>query len=619
MQFFSLSGSKSKLGRAPKWLRKPVGATFGFGGKLVYFNNKHTEGPAGAGKGRGISVRVKIVEVVDNPSLIASCDSFHNALASGDLKAICASKASTASTAHEAQIWTLMKIICFEKNAREELLSFLGFDAASIEAAAQSFVTHASQHSHAGVNSAFDGLNLSGSPASAAGAEESIRNALVVGNFAAAVDVCIEANLMAEALLLAQCGDPGLWTKTQNIFFEKFREKRPFLNILHAVINGKLKDLVNASDLKRWRETLAIISTYGKSEEFAELCELLGTRLDAEDKNSASATLCFMCANNVPRTVAFWIEELKHANAMLGQTDPIALQQFIEKVVVYTEANKPAAGGATEKCPDLAALQKLLPECAEFFAYYANLLASQGRLEIVSRYLRGDTEGECILRDRAYHAGGPKPAGSRPPQFPFVRVNVAAKAGTAASSHGAGHPAASGASSKAQPIPAAKPKAAVQQAATSHFEPHAVNGNANVQNNMFTPVEPVQQPSVPQLPPGWLQLVDPTSGRPYYVNQATSQSQWEPPVAVEPVHQAAALAPVPVQPVAAAFTMAGNVTDVHRVAEQPVHVASTPVMPAVQAATPAGPAAVSSAPVAEAVNSASLDTLNDVIQSLMGT
>ena len=41
VQFFSMIGAKSRVGRAPKWLRRPVGATFGFGGKLVSFNNKN--------------------------------------------------------------------------------------------------------------------------------------------------------------------------------------------------------------------------------------------------------------------------------------------------------------------------------------------------------------------------------------------------------------------------------------------------------------------------------------------------------------------------------------------------------------------------------------------------
>lgn len=35
IQFYSISGVKSSAGRAPKWLKRPVGASFGFGGKLV--------------------------------------------------------------------------------------------------------------------------------------------------------------------------------------------------------------------------------------------------------------------------------------------------------------------------------------------------------------------------------------------------------------------------------------------------------------------------------------------------------------------------------------------------------------------------------------------------------
>jgi len=35
-------------------------------------------------------------------------------------------------------------------------------------------------------------------------------------------------------------------------------------------------DLVLGSSLDRWQETLAILSTYGKSEEFPGLCEVIG-------------------------------------------------------------------------------------------------------------------------------------------------------------------------------------------------------------------------------------------------------------------------------------------------------------------------------------------------------
>ena len=111
--------------------------------------------------------------------------------------------------------------------------------------------------------------------------EPMIRKALVVGNFTAAVDYCLEAGLMAEALLLAQCGDPSLWVKTQEAFFKQVGGRYPFLNILQAVLKSSLMELVLSSNLVFWKETLAILSTYGKSDEFPTLCEVDGCLIES--------------------------------------------------------------------------------------------------------------------------------------------------------------------------------------------------------------------------------------------------------------------------------------------------------------------------------------------------
>jgi protein transport protein SEC31 len=73
---------------------------------------------------------------------------------------------------------------------------------------------------------------------------------------------------------------------------------------LHAVIKNELLPFVQTSDLKKWRETLALLSTYGKSDEFPTLCEALASRLEVELGDFNSATLCYMCAANVGRTVS---------------------------------------------------------------------------------------------------------------------------------------------------------------------------------------------------------------------------------------------------------------------------------------------------------------------------
>ena len=99
-------------------------------------------------------------------------------------------------------------------------------------------------------------------------AEPVIRQAVVTGNFNGAVECCIQAGLMAEALLLAQCGDQALWLKTQATFFDMQKKRYPFLGMLHAIIGSELGSYVTSSDLHKWKETLAVIATYCKSEDF---------------------------------------------------------------------------------------------------------------------------------------------------------------------------------------------------------------------------------------------------------------------------------------------------------------------------------------------------------------
>jgi len=574
VQFYSLSGARSRIGRAPRWLRKPVGATFGFGGKLVTFDNQNA--PAAPGAAKSGTMRIKVSQVVEDVELVTACDAFHGAIASGDYKSFCENRSTSSEKLKDRQVWGLMKVICFESNAREQLQSHLGFDSASIAAAAQAYV---SQNRHGDLKpqeaaadlstvaasagggggggiglgggglagglgvtdgataddifgrdlapppapaaSEVEGSTIQSKPSSASvhtkaaplsaaaaaataemvatalaseAAEPTIRQAIVVGNFAAAVDCCLEAGLMAEALLLAQCGDQPLWLKTQAIFFERQKHRHAFLTILHAIIKSELMDFVLHSDLSKWRESLAVLSTYGKSDEFPAMCEALANRLETELGDSDSATLCYMCAANVARTVGFWTKELHAANAASGHLNTKALQQYVEKVVVFTHAHPVADLG---------------PECSNFFAEYAGLLASQGRLDVASRYLKGTQLAETILIDRLYHAGN-KPPGSRPPPFPFTKVTVSAVVARPA--------VAAAASATATTLQQQQHQAA---AATSAHKPAAVHGHA-------APA-PAQQST---LPPGWVQVIDPASQRPYYVNQAQNITQWEMPAMV---------------------------------------------------------------------------------------
>lgn len=89
-----------------------------------------------------------------------------------------------------------------------------------------------------------------------------------------------------------------------------------------------MDDLVQKSDPAHWQETLAILSTYGKSEEFPQLCIALGDLLDSVE-DSQSATLCHMCALSLPRAVKFWRDHLASATAVSKRTCSFFLSLFL--------------------------------------------------------------------------------------------------------------------------------------------------------------------------------------------------------------------------------------------------------------------------------------------------
>jgi protein transport protein SEC31 len=251
--------------------------------------------------------------------------------------------------------------IMFETNAREELLSYLGFDPEKIHQAAMEFTEEGSSG---------DGEST---PAMSREAENAVKDALLVGNFEAAVECCFRSGNLADALVLASCGGAELWAKTQAEYFAREAKKRPFLSLVSAVIHNQLTELVSLSDPIKWKETLAILSTYGKSEEFPMLCSALGDRLE-EVGDMANASLCYMCALNLGQTVKYWKRMLQDSNASFGGTDLISLHEFIEKVTVFTQA--------------MDSNNELDDETADLFAEYSGALASQGLLVAAAKYLR---------------------------------------------------------------------------------------------------------------------------------------------------------------------------------------------------------------------------------------
>jgi protein transport protein SEC31 len=476
VQAHSVLSLATKSGRPPKWMKPASAVSTSFGGMIVSCNsiNKH----------------VTMRPIIEEPALVQRSNQHEAELQRTNIIDFCQGRSQTIKTPAEAEMWGFMKVI-FETNARQHLLQHLGFDAETIAAAANQFTEKTSQNG-VGPPAATDGAKPPA--ASSKAADDMVKKALLVGNFEAAVECCFQTGNLADALVLASCGGPDLWAKTQERYFYRESPKRPYLSIVNAIMHNQLEEMVAQSDTKRWQETLAILSTYGQSEEFPRLCIALGDRLE-EVGDTKSASLCYMCSLNLERTVRFWQTQLDEANSKVKEPmDLMALHEFVVKVSVFVKA----AGSKVEMPEEIAGL----------FTKYAKILADQGLFVTAAKYCAGSSEESKVLRDRLYRSRASQGCyavlGSAP-EFPFSMVAVSKSRGQTANARG----------SQAQAIQ--EPKANGHHTQRSQT-PTSLASNSTAQTTAGD-----------QLPAGWVELQDPSSGRSYYANQSTGETKWERP------------------------------------------------------------------------------------------
>ncbi|KAJ7327187.1 hypothetical protein JRQ81_016946 [Phrynocephalus forsythii] len=238
-----------------------------------------------------------------------------------------------------------------------------------------------------------------------------ITQALLTGNFESAVDLCLYDNRMADAIILAIAGGQELLSRTQEKYFAKTRGK--ITRLITAVVTKNWKEIVQSCDLQNWREALAAVLTYARPDEFAALCDLLGTRLENEGDSllQTQACLCYICAGNVEKLVACWTKAQDGSN-------PLSLQDLIEKVVILRKAVQQT------QVMDGNAVGALL---AEKMSQYANLLASQGSIAAALAFLPADTNQPNIvqLRERICRAQGEPARIPEAPKAPYERQPAA--------------------------------------------------------------------------------------------------------------------------------------------------------------------------------------------------
>lgn len=410
-------GSSFNLKKTPKWLERPIGASFGFGGKLVVFS----EQPSVAGAHR--SSKVEILQFSVDSGIGTATEAFETSLKAGDIVGICKSHIESAHSDEETADWEVIKTLVAE-NPRKSVTEYLGFsedgetldgtkdlsisevdlakdseqsqDRASVpksnrlstffgdSADTDDFLSNLTPTKTAQTNDPFELLSDSDSAP-----DREITKALMLGKFDHAMSICLKEDRMADAFVIANCGGEALLAKTQKAYLARTAKGPKYLRLLAAVIGKNLWDVVYNADLVNWKESMASLCTYADPKEFPDLCEALGDRI-LESGSRKNASFCYMVGSKLEKVVNIWISEL-HGQEQAGVESPSgdstfsvharSLQNFIEKVTVFRNVTKfeDSEQGSTDNW-------KLVP-LYERYIEYADILASHGHLDTADKYL----------------------------------------------------------------------------------------------------------------------------------------------------------------------------------------------------------------------------------------
>ncbi|XP_068536660.1 protein transport protein Sec31A isoform X10 [Anas acuta] len=402
------------LKKPPKWIRRPVGASFSFGGKLVTFENAKPQQQPGIEQQQQRH-HVYVSQVVTEKEFLARSNQLQEAVQSEGFISYCQKKIDMAQADFEKNVWAFLKVN-FEEDSRAKYLELLGYrkddlrnkitSALNKEGRADGELGERvkdNKQETEDLGSAKKTFNISVS----GDVDGLITQALLTGNFESAVDLCLHDNRMADAIILAIAGGQELLSRTQEKYFVKMQSK--ITRLITAVVTKNWKEIVQSCDLQNWREALAAVLTYARPDEFAALCDLLGNRLESEGDSllQTQACLCYICAGNVEKLVACWTK------AQDGNS-PLSLQDLIEKVVILRKAVQ------LTQAVDPNAVGALL---AEKMSQYANLLAAQGSIAAALTFLPASTNQPNIvlLRDRLCRAQGELPARQEAVKAPYDR------------------------------------------------------------------------------------------------------------------------------------------------------------------------------------------------------
>jgi len=386
-----------QLKSPPKWLRRPCGATFGFGGRLVSF-----ETVPGAGGAPG-KPAVYISSVVTEPQLVEASAKLETSLKEGNLAEFCEAKLATlGDDGDKARLWQFIGA-SFGQNCDQEFIKLLGINLEELSDQLKALIKPIQDNDAEDVVEKVAGLDVNDEfemiAAQAVAAPEvspalttldqqfsltrdlstdqgQLTAALLAGDIELAVDLAIKQNRFAEALILSIRGGQDLLLRTRARYFQQAAGSGADVSsvaLIEAVAMGSWAKVVEHCVLSSWREVLAALVTYTDTETKQTLSGCLADRLAAAGgENVVSGLLCYMVAGDLEKVVSCWLKVVGEVGS------PASLQELVE-VVVLARAAVQTRGMAGSGLPG--------GQLSAALAQYATLLAGQGSLATALSYL----------------------------------------------------------------------------------------------------------------------------------------------------------------------------------------------------------------------------------------
>ncbi|KAI7898032.1 WD40-repeat-containing domain protein [Cokeromyces recurvatus] len=378
----------------PKWFRRPIGASFGFGGKITTFHKKGT---------------VKIQTMTTDPEVVKCAEQLDSVTSIESIETFIRDRLET-SLDDDKEDWTMLRMLLTD-HPREEILRYLGFDKEKVKEKVISLINkinnnkekktepwlveeqlrnkqrislfshfeQVSQQHHSFKESNHHHLHHLSKELKV---EELITQTMILGDFSSAVNICFATGRYSDALLLAMCGGQELFKQTQEAYFQRKQQYDTpsyihLLKHLFSLDTNTLNLIVLEADIDDWRSVLALLCTYAPAKEFNSLCDIFAHRLK---KNQSPGNLfIYLLASNFEQVTRIWLDRFK------SSTDK-ELQALIEKITIYRKLIDFEDYNLTSSANEPPMM--MMEDLYQTYFKYSEMMVMQGKFDIALKYIQ---------------------------------------------------------------------------------------------------------------------------------------------------------------------------------------------------------------------------------------